>query len=705
MIKFILLVVNKIRSRNFTYYKAIKILKTKFIISITAAIIAVTWIASSNVLATDVSIDLQGPQTPISPYIYGLQDLEYSPGPSHFPKPTIIRSGGDTWTTYNWENNASNAGYRGGNSSKGIDTLLGLPDSDEPADAVTRRITTAHNLGAAALITISINDYVAADKNGTVTEIATNTSTRWFQNKATKNSFLSMSPDKSDKFVYQDEFVNFIQQTFKDTLAQGKKIFYTLDNEPGLWNDTHKLLHPAKTTYAEMAERTKRFGTMIKKLAPQSLVFGLVAYGFRELINLQDAPDATGDTYVDFYLDTAKKLEASEGKRIIDVLDLHWYPDITVNGKPLIDSGSLEPSQSANPSKAEIEARVQAPRSLWDPTYIENSFITMDYYNGSTPIRLIPWLKEKIAAHYPGTKLAISEYNYGDGVHISDGIAQADVLGIFGREEVFAANLLRLIDPLKVPDSYTIGAFEMYLDYDGKGSTVGDLSLMVKNPDVARLSVYAMKSTKDQNVLYIVAINKTDTEIPLNVTLRDGRYKMATPYRLTSASVKPKATDSISITGNILSDRLPPLSVTTFVSTSSQDTNTTSIPSGSSETTTSQFNLNIEGPTLSGIELKQNKKARTFLKISLGENIFDRLLDSKVTIKTDLPKDAVTILPSTFNLTTVKNSKKVLITVQSLNKLEKIFQANPGTFTIKVIQDNQGVVSEKNIDIPIIIPN
>lgn len=545
--------------------KQVLILKLKFVISIITAIIITTSIAACTASAIDIRIELDGSQTPISPYIYGIHEYEIFPGPLRFPKPTLIRSGGDFWTPYNWESNASNGGFETGpNSNQGVNTLLGIPESDEPAGAVIRRITAAHNLGAAALITVPINDYVAADKDGIVTEIATDTSTRWFQNKATKNGSLLMSPDQSDKIVYQDEFINFVQQTFKDALAQGKKIFYTLDNEPGLWNETHKLLHPAKTTYAEMADRTKRFGTMIKKLAPQSLVFGLVAYGFNELISLQDAPDATGDTYVDFYLDTAKKLEEEEGKRIIDVLDFHWYPEVTVDGKHLVEPGSSQTSQSTNPSKAEIEARVQAPRSLWDPTYIETSWITKDYYNGSTPIRLIPWLKEKIAVHYPGTKLAITEYDYGDGIHISHGVAQADLLGIFGREEVFAANFLPLIDPLTILNSYTAGAFEMYLNYDGKGSMVGDLSLKTKNPDVKRLSIYAMKSTKDQKVLHIIAINKTETVIPLKITLTSSGYKKATPYRLTSANVKPKATKSILLTGDILADRLPPLSVTTF---------------------------------------------------------------------------------------------------------------------------------------------
>ena len=57
------------------------------------------------------------------------------------------------------------------------------------------------------------------------------------------------------------------------------------------------------------------------------------------------------------------------------------------------------------------------------------------------PIELIPRLMKKIADHYPGTKLSISEYNYGAGGDISGGLAEADVLGIFGREGLFAATM------------------------------------------------------------------------------------------------------------------------------------------------------------------------------------------------------------------------------------------------------------------------
>ena len=49
-------------------------------------------------------------------------------------------------------------------------------------------------------------------------------------------------------------------------------------------------------------------------------------------------------------------------------------------------------------------------------------------------IRCIPQLRDWVNAYYPGTQIGITEYNWGAESHINGATAQADVLGIFGRE-------------------------------------------------------------------------------------------------------------------------------------------------------------------------------------------------------------------------------------------------------------------------------
>ena len=133
-------------------------------------------------------------------------------------------------------------------------------------------------------------------------------------------------------------------------------------------------------------------------------------------------------------------------------------------------------------------------KALPEELSAKKSWITENYLNG--PIYLIPRLKAQIDAHYPGTKLAFTEYSWGGGDHISGGIAQADVLGIFGREDVFAATIWHLGGEKHL---FVHGAVEMYRNYDGKGGAFGDTSIQAVNSDHSKASVYAAVDAGNPN--------------------------------------------------------------------------------------------------------------------------------------------------------------------------------------------------------------
>src|SRR5436190_24071586 len=100
-------------------------------------------------------------------------------------------------------------------------------------------------------------------------------------------------------------------------------------------------------------------------------------------------------------------------------------------------------------------------------------------------------LQATIAANYPGTKLAICEYAFGGDDHISGAIAQADALGIFGRENVYAACLWHDMNA----DNYVYGAFRAFRDYDGKGGSFGATGMAVNSlVDPATASLYASQN-------------------------------------------------------------------------------------------------------------------------------------------------------------------------------------------------------------------
>jgi O-glycosyl hydrolase len=192
---------------------------------------------------------------------------------------------------------------------------------------------------------------------------------------------------------------------------------------------------------------------------------------------------------------------------------------------------------------------------------VESSWITQCCSGGA--IRLIPRLKDKITAHYPGTLLAVTEYNYGAGGHISGGIAQADVLAIFGREGVFAANMW----PLSGNNDFIHGAFEMFRNYDGANGSFGDTSIRATNTDVASASVYASVNAGDANRMVVVVINKLDSVQTAGITVvHSTQFHTAQVYELTSASSQPQRRTDISIAGgNAFQYSMPANSVTTLV--------------------------------------------------------------------------------------------------------------------------------------------
>jgi hypothetical protein len=170
-------------------------------------------------------------------------------------------------------------------------------------------------------------------------------------------------------------------------------------------------------------------------------------------------------------------------------------------------------------------------------------------------------MREKIEKHYPGTKLAVTEYYYGGGDHISGALAQADVLGIYGREGVFAATLWHLG---RTDDRFINAAFALFRNYDGKGGAFGDAGLEVSGGDPARGSLYASRDAQKRTVL--IALNKTDAPLPVKIDLKDlPPFKAVGVYRVTSAEPRPVAAEDLPAPAGSLSLELPPLSASALI--------------------------------------------------------------------------------------------------------------------------------------------
>jgi hypothetical protein len=490
---------------------------------------------------------------PISPYVYGINSQ-----PADGVGATVRRMGGNRQTGYNWEINASNAGSDYNHSSDEWPcAAMGYSDCGAPGAQFVDFALSNRRDGLESIATVPLVDYVSADKRGAVPESDKAPSNRWDRSYPKKPGPFAATPDLSDGAVYQDEFVSFLVGKLGKA-AQGGIKFYSLDNEPALWPSTHPRIHPAPTRYDEMVSRSEAAAAAIVKLDPTAIVLGGVMFGWSEYLTLNDAPDAqeqnaTYGTYLDYFLASMKRLEDQHHHRLVHALDIHWYPEAR---------GAARVTDKAFDAKT-VAARLQAPRSLWDPGYLEKSWIASTW---GKPIRLIPWMQERIAARYPGTKLTMTEYNFGAGDHISGGLAQADALGVFGREGLYLATYWGDGAGNGPLPGFVKAAFQLYRNYDGKGGAYGDTAVTATSADIAKASIYAATDTKHPGALTVIVINRDQrTVFNGDIDLEGSKCARARVYTFDASAPNVRSLPDLEIKNSQIACRLPPLSATLFV--------------------------------------------------------------------------------------------------------------------------------------------
>jgi hypothetical protein len=537
----------------------------------------------------------QPPPSPVavSEYIYGINAGNYIGTTS--TKWGLIRQGGDDDSAYNWTNDYSNAGadycyYQG--ASTMAKNLAG-----RYTDTMGDTVPSALAKGTAFLATVPIGDFVAAayDRNtgwDTVTNASDvcpgpdaacpnrsggvganvvdkvmtdpgfmSTLTFAYANDGsmTKTNSPAFIPNVMQKGsalcacmagttscagcsvgtnpVAQDEFVNFLKTNYANS---GAPIFFDLDNEPNYWLGTHPELHPNQCSkgtipWDEVVTRNVNAATAVKKAWSSAKVFGPVVSGDGMVYggDYSSPHFVAGMTeFSDYYLAQVAMASAKAGTQLLDVFDVHYY---TVGNN---DAQCLEsPRLFWDPNATDISA---TETNSLDFNYGDHMYWDMYWY----PRQVVPRLFKKMAAGFSGQStpvpgLSFSEYNPGCEDAISGGVAEADLLGIFGREGVYAATAWPLKGPM---GNYLAAAFALYRDYDGQGAVVGDTALRAVTSDAKNTSVYAFTHSDDVSKIEVVAINKQ--AMPEPVTLQIASSPMlgtVTLYNLVGGSAAVSA--------------------------------------------------------------------------------------------------------------------------------------------------------------------
>jgi hypothetical protein len=512
----------------------------------------------------DLTVDALANQKPISPYIYGMNFASVELATElHLP---VRRWGGNATSLYNFKLDVHNTGsdWYFENIPEYNSNPAALPDGssvdhtiDQDRQTGTKTILSLPLIGWTPKRRVQDHPYDCSYK---VSRYGAQESVDAWDadcgNGKTKSGKNLTGNDPND--AYMPVTPEFIQEWITHLTGKygkatdGGVMFYNLGNEPMLWPYTHRDVHPEMTTYDEIRDRTFQFAPVLKQIDPSAQTLGPVAWGWcGYLYSAKDeckpGPDysAHGNTYfVEWYLQQMAAYEKEHGLRLLDYLDLHIYPQ-------------AQGISSDNPGDAAAqELRLRSTRALWDPTYVDESWI-------AKPIFLIPQMREWVNKNYPGTKLALTEYSWGGKGSLNGALAQADILGIFGREGLDLATLWNPPD-IKQPASY---AFRMFLNYDGKGSAFGDTSVSATSADQEKLAIYAAQRQKD-GALTVIILNKTRKSLISKVDLKNisASASSAQVYRYSADNLNQIETlPNQALTAGGFSTTFPPQSITLLI--------------------------------------------------------------------------------------------------------------------------------------------
>ncbi|HRJ69184.1 MAG TPA: glycoside hydrolase family 44 protein, partial [Beijerinckiaceae bacterium] len=283
---------------------------------------------------------------------------------------------------------------------------------------------------------------------------------------------------------------------------------YALDNEPGIWFQTHPRLMPRRITIRAFIERSVAAARVIKSLDPRARVFGPGSWGATEMVSFQDAPDwpeyRRQGSFLAAYLAAFRAASEDAGLRLLDVLDVHWYP--------FSRHGNLFRTENA----ALDAALLDAPRGLTEAGYREDSWVA-DALRVAAPDRpglpILPSLRRLIDRRFPGTDLAITEFNYGGAGRLAAGLALADVLGRYGAANVAYATHWGSLD------GWLKEAYRLFRMPDASGRRFGGRHLPVQG-QTPELDVHA---AADEGAVQLIAINKRTEPVAMDVAFGAGR--------------------------------------------------------------------------------------------------------------------------------------------------------------------------------------
>jgi Glycoside hydrolase family 44 len=492
-----------------------------------------------------VVVDVLKDRHAISPLIYG---VNFPPSTNYVTDSgaTFIRWGGNASTRYNWKNFDTNAASDWYFSNRAMDTnplyqdSLNFVSSIASANAspamtigllpwVAKDATSASFSVAKYGAQCAVNPFNSDQGNGVQTDCTTNLTANDPNDSHVPLLDLPEAGDPANA-VYRNAWVMALSGQFGSAPH-----FYEMDNEMDIWSSTHRDVHPDPMNYHDLRGTFLKEAKVIKAWDPNAILFGPVSccwwYYWNSAAGASDkAANASIDT-LPWWLNEVALSDLVDGTHSLDVFDVHAYTD-----SPDTSSYTLAQKQALT---------LRITRDWWDPTYTsESSAINQPWATQMQPAKTIPFriprMRAILNSIYPSAQFAMTEWNEGLAVwgnaaesDFTTALADADALGIMGRERVYAA--ARWTAPAANVPAYQ--ALKLFRNYDGAHNGFAAMSVSTRHTaDPNTFSSYAA-SDPGGTTLTVLLINKDAAKtVPVALSTLNFAGTSVTAYTLSSSN-------------------------------------------------------------------------------------------------------------------------------------------------------------------------
>ncbi|WP_221031172.1 glycoside hydrolase family 44 protein [Actomonas aquatica] len=332
-------------------------------------------------------------------------------------------------------------------------------------------------------------------------------------------------------------------------LDRSQFVYWSMDNEPEIWEGTHDDVMPDQLSPEAFMQRYFAYAKAARARYPDIKLTGPVAANEWQWYNWADPITVDGRNYpwLEYFIKRVGEEQARTGIRLLDVLDIHYYPSTTTPAeivqvhRTFFDEDYVSPDANG----------VHAINGGWD-TSINNEYIFG---------RCNAWLDQYLGANH-GVTLGLTEID----IAVTDAplasVWYASMIGTFMEHGV----------EIFTPWSWQPGMWEvmhLFANYNG------DVTARATSTNEELVSAYATTDSTT-GALTIVLVNRaldssTSTRVALNTpSISDGVYAVRQLANLpadetfVSASNNALVIGSAMVSGNAFNLTLPALSVSSI---------------------------------------------------------------------------------------------------------------------------------------------